>query len=196
MKNIIRLDRYDQSGYSRGRSGYIVLLWWIVQGSLFRFSLHPMYKWRNFLLRCFGAEIGKHVQIRASAKFTYPWKVKIGDYSWIGDQVELYSLDIIEIGEHCVVSQRSYLCTGTHDIYDFTFSLITNPIKIEDGAWVASDVFVYPGVTIGEMAVIAARSTVTKPIPENEIHAGAPAQFLKKRFESTDELIYMREVIG
>ncbi|MGF7046300.1 putative colanic acid biosynthesis acetyltransferase WcaF [Paenibacillus sp. DS2015] len=190
------MDLYNQSGYSRGRSGAIVLLWWLVQGSLFRFSLHPMYKWRNFLLRCFGAQIGQNVQIRASAKFTYPWKVKIGNYSWIGDQVEFYSLDHIEVGEHCIVSQRSYLCTGTHDIYDIKFSLLTKPIKIEDGAWVASDVFVYPGVTIGEMAVIAARSTVTKSIPANEIHAGAPAQFMKIRFESADELIYMREVMG
>lgn len=187
ISNRIRLDQYHQEGYSRGRSGWYVLLWWLVQGSLFRFSLHPMYKWRNFLLRLFGAHIGKGVQIRASAKFTYPWKVSIGDYSWIGDQVEFYSLDRIEIGEHCVISQRSYLCTGTHDISDPKFGLITKPVVVKDGAWVASDVFINPGITIGVMAVVAARSTVTRDVPANEIHAGTPAQFKKYRFDESRE---------
>ncbi|KIP21011.1 Maltose O-acetyltransferase [Anoxybacillus ayderensis] len=126
--------------------------------------------------------------MRASAKFTYPWKVSIGDYSWIGDNVKLYSLDEIIIGSNCVISQESYLCTGSHDIKDPHFGLITKPIVIKDGAWVASDVFVYPGVTIHEMAVVVARSTVVRDVPANEVHAGSPAKFVKKRFEE-DELL-------
>ncbi|PLT47321.1 WcaF family extracellular polysaccharide biosynthesis acetyltransferase [Paenibacillus sp. FSL W8-1187] len=179
--NRIRLDRYDQSGYSRGRSGAVVLLWWLVQGSLFRYSLHPMYGWRRFLLRLFGARIGRGVQVRATARFTYPWKVSIGDWSWIGDEAEFYSLDRIEVGAHCVVSQRSYLCTGSHDIEDPRFGLVTRPIVLRDGAWVASDAFVYPGVTVGVMGVVAARSTVTRPVPDGEVHAGTPAAFVKRR---------------
>ncbi|EMT44839.1 acyl transferase [Anoxybacillus flavithermus AK1] len=136
----------------------------------------------------FGAKIGKGVKVRASAKFTYPWKVSIGDYSWIGDNVKLYSLDEIIIGSNCVISQESYLCTGSHDIKDPYFGLITKPIVIKDGAWIASDVFVYPGVTIHEMAVVAARSTVVRDVPANEVHAGSPAKFVKKRFEE-DELL-------
>jgi putative colanic acid biosynthesis acetyltransferase WcaF len=182
MRNEIRLDLYDQSWYSRGRSSLIVLLWWFIQGTLFRFSLHNMYGWRRFLLKLFGAKIGKKVQVRATAKFTYPWKVSIGDYSWIGDRVEFYSLDNIEVGSHCIISQYAYLCTGSHDLQDPRFSLITKPIIIKDGAWVASDVFVYPGVIVHEMAVAGARSTVIKDIPYNEIHAGSPAKFLKERF--------------
>lgn len=187
MENRIRLDLYRQDGYSRGRNGIIVLLWWLVQGSLFRYSLHPMYAWRRFLLRLFGASIGKGVQVRATARFTYPWKVSIGDYSWIGDFAELYSLDDILIGKHCVVSQYAYLCTGTHDIQDECFRLQTSPIRVGDGAWIASQAFVYPGVTIGEMAVIAARSTVMKVVPAGEVHAGTPAKFVKHRFEETQE---------
>lgn len=183
MKNKIRLDLYHQNTYSRGRNGVVVLIWWIIQGSLFKFSLHPMYAWRRFLLRLFGAKVGKGVQVRASAKFTYPWKVSLGDYAWIGDHVELYSLDEIHIGEHCVVSQKAYLCTGTHNIHDIQFGLITKSICIQDGAWVASDTFVYPGVTVGEMAVVAARSTVMKDVPANEIYAGTPAKFIKQRFQ-------------
>lgn len=188
MENNIKIERYNQGWYSRGRNGLIVMIWWFVQATMFRFSLHNMYKWRNFLIRLFGANIGKGVRIRSNAKFTYPWKVSIGDYSWIGDNVQFYSLDEIHIGSNCVVSQESYLCTGSHNIKDPHFGLITKPIVIKDGAWVASDVFVYPGITINEMAVVAARSTVIKDIPANEVHAGSPAKYVKKRFEE-DELL-------
>ncbi|MBT2257838.1 putative colanic acid biosynthesis acetyltransferase [Priestia megaterium] len=184
----INLSNYSQENYSRGRSTIIVLLWWVVQATIFRYSLHNMYAWRSFLLRLFGAQVGKGIKVRSSAKFTYPWKVSIGDYSWIGDNVQFYSLDEIHIGSNCVVSQESYLCTGSHDIKDPHFGLITKPVVIKDGAWVASDVFVYPGVTINEMAVVAARSTVIKDIPAKEVHAGSPAKYVKKRFEE-DELL-------
>ncbi|MEC0106655.1 WcaF family extracellular polysaccharide biosynthesis acetyltransferase [Paenibacillus taichungensis] len=182
MENKIRLDLYEQTEYSRGRNGIIVLLWWLIQGTVFRFSLHQMYGWRRWLLTRFGAEIGHGVKIRSSAKFTYPWKVTIGDHSWIGDNAEFYSLDEIAVGRHCVISQNTYLCTGSHRLNDPSFGLITKPIVIKDGAWVASDVFVYPGVIINEMAVAGARSTVIKNIPANEIHVGYPAVFIKRRF--------------
>lgn len=181
--NHIRLDQYDQNWYSRGRSGWMVLLWWFVQGSIFRFSIHTMYGWRNWLLQIFGAKIGKGVKVRSTAKFTYPWKVSIGDYSWIGDHVELYSLDRIDVGCHCVISQHAYLCTGSHKLNDPAFGLETKPIQVKDGAWIASDVFIYPGVTMHEMSVAGARSTILKDIPVNEIHAGYPARFIKERFE-------------
>lgn len=184
MNNLVRLDLYSQSQYSRGRNGIIVLLWWFIQGTVFRWSLQPMYGWRNWLLRLFGADIAKGVKIRASARFTYPWKVKVGEYAWIGDHAELYSLDTITIGRHCVVSQNSYLCTGSHKMDDPAFSLVIKPIIVEDGAWIASDVFVYPGVTIGTMAVAAARSTVLHDIPGNEVHAGTPAKYIKMRFDA------------
>lgn len=182
----IDLSKYSQAGYSRGRNALIILVWWFIQGTIFRFSLHNMYSWRSFLLQLFGAKVGEGVKIRSSAKFTYPWKVSIGDYSWIGDNTQLYSLDEINIGANCVISQECYLCTGSHDMRDPYFGLITKPINIKDGVWVASDVFVYPGITIHEMAVVAARSTVTKDVPANEVHAGSPARYIKKRFEEEE----------
>ncbi|MGR3766033.1 WcaF family extracellular polysaccharide biosynthesis acetyltransferase [Rossellomorea sp. NS-SX7] len=187
MKNKINLKNYNQNSYDRGKNGAFVLIWWFIQSTFFRLSFHNMYNWRNMILRMFGAKIGKGVKVRASAKFTYPWKIEVGDNSWIGDNVKLYSLDNIIIGSNCVVSQESYLCTGSHDIIDPHFSLVTKPINIKDGAWIASDVFIYPGVIIGEMGVAAARSTVLHNIPSNEIHAGSPARYIKNRFKE-DEL--------
>ncbi|MEM5016265.1 WcaF family extracellular polysaccharide biosynthesis acetyltransferase [Metabacillus indicus] len=184
----IDLSKYDQSWYSRGKNGFIVLAWWFVQGTIFRYSLHNMYNWRNFLLRMFGAEIGKGVKIRSTAKFTYPWKVSVGENSWVGDNTEFYSLDRICVGRNCVISQKSYLCTGSHNIQDPNFGLITKPIFIKDGAWVATDVFLYPGITINEMSVVAARSTVVHDVPTNEVHAGSPARYIKKRFEKEEQM--------
>jgi putative colanic acid biosynthesis acetyltransferase WcaF len=102
--------------------------------------------------------------------------VAIGSYSWIGDNVVLYSLDRITIGEHCVVSQQTYLCTGSHDIQDPAFGLKTAPIAIGNGAWIAADCFVAPGVQIGSNAVIGARSTVLKNMPERQVGWGNPCQ--------------------
>src|SRR5690606_10593464 len=128
LKNKIRLALSNHSHSQRGKSSIIVLLWWFIQGTFSRYSIHNIYSWRNFLLLLLGANIGEGVKIRSTAKFTYPWKVKIGDYSWIGDNVELYSLDKIDIGSNCVISQKSYLCAGTHNVQDPHFGLITRPI--------------------------------------------------------------------
>lgn len=167
----------------RGRSALTVQLWWIVQASLFAWSPQFLYKWRNFLLRCFGAKIGVNVIIRPSVKVTYPWKLSVGDNAWVGDNVELYTLGQISIGKNAVVSQRSYLCTGSHDYQTETFDIFTKPIVIEDEAWVATDVFIAPGITVGKGAVIGARSSVYKDMPQGMICIGNPAKPIKERIE-------------
>ena len=90
----------------RGKNAFVVQLWWLVQSLLFKNSPQLLYGFRRFILRMFGAKIGKKVIIRPTVRITYPWKVSIGDYSWIGDDVVLYSLGEIEIGRNVVISQR------------------------------------------------------------------------------------------
>src|SRR4051794_10127076 len=115
------LSKFHVSSEQRGRSRIVIQLWEIVQSTLFACSPTVLYGWRRFLLRLFGAEIGRHVIIRPSVKIKYPWKLKIGDHSWVGDNASLYSLGPISIGSNAVVSQQSYLCTGTHDHTDPSF---------------------------------------------------------------------------
>ena len=165
----------------RGRSGVTVLLWQIVQATLFACSPQPLYGWRRFLLRRFGARIGRQVLVRPSARITYPWKVEIGDYSWIGDHAELYSLGPIRIGANAVVSQRSYLCAATHDYGHADFPIIAAGIEIGDQAWIAADVFVGPGVTIGNGAVIGARSSVFADIAPYAMAMGSPGAGSRRR---------------
>lgn len=168
----------------RGRSAIVVQLWWIVQATLFRPSPQVLYGWRRFLLRLFGANIGRKVQLRPSVQITYPWKVAIGDRSWVGDDVVLYSLGQIHIGANSVVSQRSYICTGSHNPYSLGFDIFALPVWIGDECWVASDVFVAPGVSIGNGAIVGARSTVLQDMPAGMICHGNPATPVRPR--STD----------
>lgn len=170
------LRQYDQSWFDRGRPGWIILLWWLVQAIAFPLTPHFAHAPRRWLLRRFGAEIGTGVIIRPTARFTYPWKVKIGDYSWIGDDVVFYSLDQIYVGSHCVISQRSYLCTASHDPQDPAFGLQPAPVAIGNGVWIASDCFIGPGVKIGANALVGARSTVFSNLPEQQVCWGTPCK--------------------
>jgi putative colanic acid biosynthesis acetyltransferase WcaF len=173
---LIDLRLYDQSWFDRGKPGWFILLWWLVQAIAFPLSLHNAHGFRCWLLRLFGAKIGKGVLIRPTARFTYPWKVEIGDYSWIGDDVVLYSLDRITIGTQCVISQKCYLCTGSHDFRDVAFNLVTAPILVGNGAWIAADCFIGCGVKIGANAAIGARSSVFSDIPEQQVAWGTPCR--------------------
>jgi putative colanic acid biosynthesis acetyltransferase WcaF len=121
------------------------------------------------------------VLVRPTVNITYPWKVSIGDFSWIGDEVTLYSLGKIEIGSNAVVSQRSYLCTGSHDMEDPNFKITERPIVIEDEAWIATDVFVGPGVRVGRGAVVGVRSTVLNDVPPMVVCVGSPAKPIRPR---------------
>lgn len=165
----------------RGRNVIWVQLWWLVQSTLFNMSPQIAYGWRRTILRLFGAKIGKKVILRPSVKVTYPWNLTIGDYSWVGDNVTLYTLGKITIGSNSVVSQKSYLCTGSHDYSSPLFDIYSKPIVIEDEVWLATDVFVAPGVTIGKGAVLGAKSIVTKNMPAEMVCRGAPAKPFKTR---------------
>jgi putative colanic acid biosynthesis acetyltransferase WcaF len=175
------LDEFRLPDNFRGRAAIVVQLWWIVQFFLIKPSPQFMYAWRRFWIQLFGAQIGKQVLIRPSVKVTYPWKLKIGDYSWIGDDVVLYTLGNIEIGSHTVISQRSYICTGSHDYTSPTFDIYAKAIHIGDQVWIAADVFVAPGVTIGDGAVVGARSTVLHDLPFGMVCYGNPAKPIRSR---------------
>jgi putative colanic acid biosynthesis acetyltransferase WcaF len=175
------MDEFQVPQGFRGRSKAFVQLWWLVHSTLFALSPQVMYGWRSWLLRMFGARIGRGTIIRQSVKIPYPWKLTVGDYCHIGDEVHLYTYGDIEIGDCAVVSQRSYICAGSHDYTSPTFDLVAEKIVIESEVWVATDVFVAPGVRIGHGAVIGARSSVFHDIPPGMIAVGTPAKVIRER---------------
>ena len=177
------LDQYKTPKGFRGRSALIVQLWRVVYVIFFKHSPQFLYGWRRFILRCFGAQVGKNVIIRPSAQITYPWKLNLGDQCWIGDEVVLYTLGPITIGANAVISQRSYLCTGSHDYRSPHFDIYAKPIHIAEKCWLATDVYVAPGVSVGAGTVIGARSSVFKNVPAGKVGIGSPLVILKDRIE-------------
>lgn len=156
----------------RNRAGRVV--WSVVYIFLFRTSPKPFHGWRNMLLRCFGAKIGKGAHIYPSVKIWAPWNLEIAEQAGVGNNAILYSQGKIYIGKKTVISQGAHLCAGTHNYDKPGFPLMTMPIVIGDDVWIAAEAFIHPGVTIYNGAVIGARSVVNKNIPEWMICAGNP----------------------
>jgi len=158
------------------------LLWELVWAVCFRPTPRwCLNGWRCGLLRAFGAKIGRGVRIQGSAKVWQPWKLTIGDHSWIDGGVSLYSVDDITIGANAVVSDGTFLCTASHDIRSQSFELQTKPVVIGDCAWICARATVLPGVTIGEGSVVAAGALVTKDTEPWTVVGGNPAKAIGKR---------------
>ncbi|HLN24989.1 MAG TPA: WcaF family extracellular polysaccharide biosynthesis acetyltransferase [Patescibacteria group bacterium] len=179
-----RLEEFQPG--ERGRPRWVVLVWQIVQATLFSGLPHAPNVWRRGLLRCFGASIGQDVVLRPSLRVHFPWRLSIGDRSWIGDEVRLYSLGEIHIGSDTVISQRSHLCAGSHDYRDPRFPTLLPPIIIGNEVWLAAEVFVAPGLRIGDGAVVGARSAVFTDLEGGLIYRGAPAKAIGPRQPATD----------
>lgn len=165
----------------RGKPAWFVQLWWAVQATAFKWSPQFAYAWRAWILRAFGAKIGKNVIIRPTAQFTYPWKIIIGDHSWIGDDTVLYSLGPISIGSNTVISQQSYVCAGDHDYTAQNFEIRGPAIHIGNECWIASGSYIGPGISIGDGSVVGARSVVTKNLPQGMICVGSPCRPIRQR---------------
>lgn len=176
-----RLDRADRSGFDYGRPAWVVFLWFLVQGTLFRFSPLLCHGFRRWLLRLFGCRVGTGVIVRPRARLHYPWRIEIGDYAAIGDDAWLYSIAPIRIGSHSVISQKCFLCTASHDYTDPFFRTTSAPITVGHGVWLAADVFVAPGVSIGDNAVIGARSGIFENMPAGMLCYGHPCQPVRTR---------------
>lgn len=177
----MNLARYDNKGFDRGAGRLKELLWLLASAHVFRRSVMPWYALRRALLRGFGAQVAEGVIIKPQVNITFPWKLGVGAHSWIGEGAWLLNLDRITIGANVCISQRAMLCTGNHDWSDPAFGLINRPITVKDGAWVCANVFVGPGVTIGENAVATAGSVVLADLPPGMICSGTPCVPVKPR---------------
>jgi putative colanic acid biosynthesis acetyltransferase WcaF len=141
----------------------------------------PLHRWRNFLLRIFGARLHPTALVYGSVRVWYPPHLTMGPHAVMGPRVNCYCQDLIAIGEKAIVSQGAQLCAGTHDISDPNFQLVTKPISIEARAWIAAEAFVGPGVTVGEGAVLGACAVLFKDAEPWGVYIGNPAQRIKMR---------------
>lgn len=158
-------------------------LWLLVQSTLFRWSPRPFHDFRAALLRLFGADITGPVVIFPTARIVFPGNLSLAPHSMVGPHVNLYNLARIRLETGATLSQHCHLCAGTHDFTQWSMPLVTLPITIGRNAWLGADVFVGPGVTVGELCVVGARSVVVKDLPARKICVGSPCRAVKDRPE-------------
>ena len=177
----VDLSLFKTDGYDPGRSFPVRSLWFLVNALVLQNPINPSSGVKAKVLRLFGAKIGKGVVLKPSINFKFPWRISIGDNTWIGEGVWLDSLENITIGANACVSQGAYLCTGNHDWTDPAFGYTLRPIVVEDGAWVGARATVLPGVTVADHSIVAAGSVVSKSTEPYMIYSGNPAVAVKRR---------------
>ncbi len=163
-----RLAGFTGVGYDKGRPAPVQALWLLVSGLVVTRWWCPV-SLRVAILRAFGATIGTGCVIRHDVHVHWPWKLTVGDHTWIGEGAHLLDLEPITIGSDVCLSQQVLLCTGSHDRRSPTFEFDNAPIVVEDGAWVAARATVLRGVTIGADAVVGATALVTRDVPAGAV---------------------------
>jgi putative colanic acid biosynthesis acetyltransferase WcaF len=176
------LDIQSNRAATKYSSSEIVrrILWSFGQW-FFRLSPRPCFGWRRLVLRCFGARIGARVNTYPSTRIYFPWNLTVGDWSAIGEDVLIYNLGPVTLGEKVTISHRAHICAGTHDYTQPDLPLLKPPIEIKNQAWVCADAFVGPGVMVGEGAVVGARAVVMKNVEPWTVVMGNPARVVKRR---------------
>ena len=178
---VCRLDLsiYATAGFDRGAPRWKEALWILVKSTMFFTSLPIPSAIRVALLRAFGARVGKGVVVRSRVNITFPWRIEIGDFVWLGEEVLILSLARVCVGSNVCISQRAFLCTGSHAYWQNDFALITRPITVGSGSWIAAQAFLGPGVDIGDGVVVSAGSVVTNDVPSDTLVQGNPARPLR-----------------
>lgn len=175
-----RLDTTARFPYTPGEYAR-KFLWEWVQRTMIRWSFRRAEGWRRFWLRLFGAHISRTCKIKPTTIIRHPWLLTMGDYSVLAEDVEVYNLGPVEVGDHSVVSHQAYLCAGTHDYTRPDLPLLRPPIRIGRGVWVCTKAFIGPGVTVGDNSIVGAAAVVMRDVPPGVIVQGNPAAVVKPR---------------
>jgi len=177
----MRLDHYTLGTYTPGAPRWKQVFWYFFGAPLVQSYWLPFSSLKVLILRCFGAQIGRQVRVKPGVRVKFPWRLTVGDHVWIGENTWLDNLAPIVLESHVCLSQGVYLCTGNHDWSHPDFKLVTAPICIEQGCWIAARAVIGPDVTVGQGAVLTLGSVTGRSLQPMTIYAGNPAQAVKKR---------------
>lgn len=175
------LSAYNNHPYHPGGNALKRLLWLYTNALFFKTSLVPVSGFKVFLLRIFGAKIGKGVNIKPCVNIKYPWFLTIGNNTWIGENVWIDCLVGINIGSNVCISQGAHLLTGSHNYKKATFDLITGSVVLADGVWIGAQAIVNQGVSVGSHSVLTTGSVATKDLEAYSVYQGNPAVKIRSR---------------
>jgi putative colanic acid biosynthesis acetyltransferase WcaF len=171
---------FNTGFFDNGASNVKLVCWYIIDLMFFRSGLMPFSNILVSLLRIFGSTIGKDVRIKPHIRIKYPWKLSIGDHSWLGN-CTIENLDQVTIGKHVCVSQGAVILTGNHNYNEKKFSLFTKKVTLEDGVWICANSVICPGVTAESHSILKVGSVANKTLEAYSIYQGNPAQFVNTR---------------
>lgn len=177
------LSKFNNDWYKPG-SPLKRTLWYVVNILFILPSWNISSGFKIFWLRLFGAKIGKGVIIKPRVNIKYPWKLRIGNYCWIGEKVWIDNLAQVTLEDNVCISQGAFLECGNHNYKTSTFDLIVQPITLREGSWVGAKANVAPGVTINSHAILSMGSTATKDLDPYGIYTGNPAIFIRDRIKN------------
>jgi putative colanic acid biosynthesis acetyltransferase WcaF len=189
----MRLDNYTTGDYRPGAPFWQQLLWYFIGQPILSSYWLPMSFVKVWVLRLFGAQIGQKVRIKPGLRVKFPWRLRVGDYVWIGEDTWIDNLAMVEIESHVCVSQGVYFCTGNHDWTDPNFRLQTTSIYVAAGSWIGAKAIVGPGARVGKGAILCMGSVAPKYLEEMMIYAGNPAQIIKSRIISQSHNLEMEK---
>jgi len=177
----VNLAKYDNRGYSPGRGAVVRTLWYVCNAIFFTSWLLPVSAPKRFLLRLFGASIGRGVVIKPRVNIKYPWRLRVGDHGWIGEGSWIDNLVEVTVGNHVCISQGAYLLTGNHDYKDERFGFLGSPIVLGDGSWVGAFAVVCPGARLGPNSIVTVGSILRGEAEPDGIYSGNPAVRVRDR---------------
>lgn len=163
------------------RPTWLVYAWSACELALVSNPWQPSSRLRASVLRLFGAQVGSGVILRPRLRVRFPWKLSIGDRSWVGEDVWLHNQDRLTIGSDVVVSQGTFITTGSH-AHRRDMALITRPVVIEDGAWVTARCIVLGGSRIRTSALVSPGTVVSGEVPEATVFGQPSGTVVRPRF--------------
>lgn len=182
----MRLDGYSAAGFNRGRSRFVEAVWLLCEAVLVA-SWVPGSRHRGWIIRLFGGEVGRGVVVKPRVRIKFPWRLRLGNHCWIGEGAWIDNLDVVSIGDHSVVSQGAYLCTGSHDWSRESFDLIIRPIAISEQCWVGAFARLAPGTQMGKGCVVSMGAVAKGNLDPWTVYSGNPAAPVRRRVEHQDK---------
>ncbi|MBL4652371.1 MAG: colanic acid biosynthesis acetyltransferase WcaF [Flavobacteriales bacterium] len=175
------LSKFNNSWFKAGKSKTIIGLWYVTNAVLFNSYIFPFSFVKRIILRFFGAKVGAGVVIKPKVNIKYPWKLTIGTNTWIGEEVWIDNLDVVEMGANVCVSQGALILSGNHDYSKSAFDLVVKPIVIEDGVWIGAKSIVTQGVVCKNHSVLAVNSVASSDLEPYSVYKGNPAEKIRDR---------------
>jgi putative colanic acid biosynthesis acetyltransferase WcaF len=174
------LSKFNNDWYKPG-SAFKRLIWFLCNALILQNKYNPSSGLKKMTLKLFGAKIGKGSVFKTGVSIKYPWKLKIGDHCWIGENVWIDNLDEVIIGNNVCISQGALLLNGNHNYSASTFDLMLGKIILEDGVWIGAKSIVTQNVTCKSHSVLSVNSVASKTLEAYGVYRGNPAVKIKDR---------------